>query len=95
MDNIHDFYNKMEKGNIMLSFKGEVTSVDAIVADAETRLKDSDLKGAVKALDGLGANAAQKIAAPWLAAAKSRLVAERAVATLQVHAASLLPMAKK
>ena len=26
MDNIHDFYNKMEKGNIMLSFKGEVTS---------------------------------------------------------------------
>ena len=26
MDNIHDFYNKMEQGNIMLSFKGEVTS---------------------------------------------------------------------
>jgi len=26
MDSIHDFYNKMEKGNIMLSFKGEVTS---------------------------------------------------------------------
>lgn len=26
LDNIHDFYNKMEKGNIMLSFKGEVTS---------------------------------------------------------------------
>ena len=26
MENIHDFYNKMEKGNIMLSFKGEVTS---------------------------------------------------------------------
>ena len=26
MNNIHDFYNKMEKGNIMLSFKGEVTS---------------------------------------------------------------------
>jgi hypothetical protein len=26
IDNIHDFYNKMEKGNIMLSFKGEVTS---------------------------------------------------------------------
>jgi Family of unknown function (DUF6272) len=24
--NIHDFYNKMEDGNIMLSFKGEVTS---------------------------------------------------------------------
>jgi len=26
MDNIHDFYKKMEKNNIMLSFKGEVTS---------------------------------------------------------------------
>jgi hypothetical protein len=26
MENIHDFYNKMEKGSIMLSFKGEVTS---------------------------------------------------------------------
>mgnify|MGYP005993080069 CR=1 FL=1 len=26
MENIHDFYNRMEKGNIMLSFKGEVTS---------------------------------------------------------------------
>lgn len=26
MKNIHDFYNKMEQGNIMLSFKGEVTS---------------------------------------------------------------------
>lgn len=26
MENIHDFYNKMEQGNIMLSFKGEVTS---------------------------------------------------------------------
>lgn len=26
MNNIHEFYDKMEKGNIMLSFKGEVTS---------------------------------------------------------------------
>lgn len=26
MDNIHEFYDNMEKGNIMLSFKGEVTS---------------------------------------------------------------------
>ena len=26
MENIHDFYNKMERSNIMLSFKGEVTS---------------------------------------------------------------------
>ncbi|MDA0305653.1 MAG: mitofilin family membrane protein [Proteobacteria bacterium] len=83
------------KGEAPGKIKGKMTSVDAIVADAETRLKDSDLKGAVKALDGLGANAAQKIAAPWLAAAKSRLVAERAVATLQVHTASLLPPAKK
>lgn len=26
MENIHEFYNKMEESNIMLSFKGEVTS---------------------------------------------------------------------
>ena len=26
MENIHDFYTKMEEGNIILSFKGEVTS---------------------------------------------------------------------
>jgi len=26
MDSIYDYYNKMEDGNIMLSFKGEVTS---------------------------------------------------------------------
>lgn len=26
MNDIHDFYNMMERGNIMLSFKGEVTS---------------------------------------------------------------------
>lgn len=26
MENIHDFYTKMEDGNILLSFKGEVTS---------------------------------------------------------------------
>ena len=26
MESIHDFYNQMEKANVMLSFKGEVTS---------------------------------------------------------------------
>ena len=26
MNNIHEFYNRMEESNIMLSFKGEVTS---------------------------------------------------------------------
>lgn len=83
------------KGEASRKINGKMTSVDAIVADAETRLKDSDLKGAVKALAGLGDDGARKIAAPWLAAAKNRLVAERAVATLQVHAASLLSPVKK
>jgi len=83
------------KGKTQEKTKGKMTTADAIVADAETRLKDSDLKGAVKALDGLGDDGARKIAAPWLAAAKNRLVAERAVATLQVHAASLLSPVKK
>ena len=76
--------------------KGEGMSIDAIVANAENRLKAGDLKGAVKMLEGLGANSkAAKKAAPWLVDAKNRLVAERAVATLHVHAVSLLMPAKK
>jgi hypothetical protein len=41
MDNIHDFYNKMEDGNIMLSFKGEVTSdlLTSILQIMETKME--------------------------------------------------------
>ncbi len=76
--------------------KGEGASIDAIVASAENRLKAGDLKGAVKILQGLGASSkAAKKAAPWLADAKNRIIAERAVATLHVHSVSLLIPAKK
>lgn len=70
-------------------------SVDRVVARAEARLKAGDLAGAVKALDGLAANKnAAAAAEPWLADAKARVTAERAVASLHVHAVSLLTPAK-
>lgn len=74
----------------------DASSVDAAVARAETRLKEGDLGGAVKALEGLSGNKkAQARAEPWLRDAKARLVAERAVATLHVYAISLLVPAKE
>lgn len=71
-------------------------SVDAAVARAEARLKSGDLAGAVKALDGLAAVNGKSAAAaePWIADAKARITAERAVASLHVHAVSLLAPAK-
>ena len=41
MENIHDFYSKMEDGNIMLSFKGEVTSdlLTSILQIMETKME--------------------------------------------------------
>ncbi len=69
----------------------EASSLDAIVARAEARLKVGDLKGAIDALKGLSTHAkAAQVAAPWLKDAKARIVAERAVVTLHVHAVSLL-----
>jgi hypothetical protein len=69
----------------------EASSLDAIVARAEARLKVGDLKGAIDALKGLSTHAkAAQVAAPWLKDAKAGVVAERAVATLHVHAVSLL-----
>ncbi len=71
-------------------------SVDALVAHAETRLKAGDLAGAVKALDGLaGDKKAAAAAEAWLADAKARLTAERAVASLHLHAVSRLSPAKQ
>ena len=74
----------------------EASSLDAIVARAEARLKVGDSKGAIDALKGLSTHAkAAQVAAPWLKDAKARVVAERAVATLHVHAVSLLARDKE
>jgi hypothetical protein len=71
-------------------------TVDAAVARAETLLKAGDLTGAVKALDAVLANdKAAAVAEPWLADARARVAAERAVATLHLHAVSLLAPAKQ
>ncbi|MCO6500022.1 MAG: SiaB family protein kinase [Vicingus serpentipes] len=42
MDSIHDFYEKMESGNIMLSFKGEVTSnlLTSVLQIMETKMEN-------------------------------------------------------
>ena len=71
-----------------------LNSVDARVARAETSLKAGDLKAAVEELEGLEGPPAAA-AAPWLRGARARLAAERAMATLHVHAVSLLVPAKE
>ncbi|MBT3305298.1 MAG: hypothetical protein HN377_02335 [Alphaproteobacteria bacterium] len=69
--------------------KGKDASVDAVVASAETQIQDGDLKTAVATLGGLSVNPkAMAVAAPWLDAAKARLNAERAAASLHRHAIS-------
>jgi hypothetical protein len=74
----------------------EASSIDAIVSRAEARLKVGDLKGAADALEGLSAHSkAARVAAPWLKDAKARVVAERAITTLHVHAVSLLAPGKE
>ncbi len=71
--------------------KSKDAPIDAMVAAAESRLKAGDLKAAVTALEGLSVNdKAVAVASPWLVAAKARLAADRAVATLQIHAISQL-----
>jgi hypothetical protein len=73
---------------------GDLDSVDAVVARAETSLKAGDLMAAVEELEGL-AGPPGAAAAPWLRGARARLAAERAMATLHVHAVSLLVPAKE
>ena len=74
----------------------EASSPDAIVAGAEARLRAGDLKGAVNALKGLSSHAkAAKAAATWMNDAKARVFAERAIATLHIHAVSLLAPGKE
>ncbi|MBL6959142.1 MAG: hypothetical protein ISR52_09175 [Rhodospirillales bacterium] len=66
--------------------------VDLALAKAERRLKIHDLKGAIDALAALQGPPA-KAAAPWLADARSRHAAERAMKELHDHAITLLARA--
>ena len=70
---------------------GKGADIDAMVAATESHLKAGDLKAAIKAAEGLSVNAkAAAAAASWLSAAKARLSAGRAAASLQLHAISQL-----
>ncbi len=65
--------------------------IDAMVASAEAHLKAGDLNAAIKAVKGLSVNAkATAVAVSWLADAKARMAAERALAGIHLHALSLL-----
>ena len=76
--------------------EAEASSPDAIVARAEARLRAGDLKGAVDTLEGFSSHAkTARVAATWMMDAKARVLAERAVATLHVHAVSLLAPGKE
>jgi len=58
---------------------------EAAVAQAEKALAANDLAGAVKAVEAVNGRAtgpAQSAAAPWLAAARERVAAETALATI-------------
>ena len=68
-------------------------TVDGAIAAAEDALRGGDLKAALEALDGLG-GAAAEAAAEWVAGARARVTAERALATLHLHAVVLLAPAR-
>ena len=75
----------------------EEITVDAFVAQIEGHLRQGDLAAAVKIasqIKGVSAPAA-KVIEPWLEGAKSRLMVERAVASLHVYAVSLMSRGKK
>ncbi|MFD2232516.1 COG4223 family protein [Phaeospirillum tilakii] len=60
----------------------------AILARAEADLNGGDLAAAIGELDSLGQGSAQA-AAPWLAQAKARVAADKAVSELTAHAIAL------
>lgn len=64
-------------------------SADAVVARAEARLAEGDLAAAVAEVEGLE-GAPAEAAADWLAAARARLAAERALAALDARAVAAL-----
>lgn len=73
--------------------EGEDT-VDAAIARAEAAMRGGDLVAAVRAVEGLEGGAAGAMA-DWLAQARARILAERAMAVLHVHAVSLIAPAGK
>jgi len=89
--------NKVSSLVTLRRIDGVGETVEAMVARAEARLKAGDLISAAKAVGGIEARskAAHQVAAPWLSRAKARLAAERALASLHVHAVSLLSPAKE
>ena len=68
-------------------------TVDGAIAGAEKALRTGDLKAALETLDGLDGAAAEE-AAEWMAGARARVTAERALAALHVHAVALLTPAR-
>lgn len=79
------------KGLVTIRRVGEKgdASPEGLMARAEELLKDGDLIAAVEAFDKLTGKAAEA-AQPWLKAARSRVAAERALASLHVQAVALL-----
>ena len=69
-------------------------STDALVLQAEEKLEASDLAAAVAVLEKLKDKPAEA-AQNWLRNARTRLITERALATLHVQAVALLAPAKK
>lgn len=69
-------------------------TTDGLLAKAEAAVRDGDLIGAVKTLEGLKDGPAEA-AASWLKQARARVLAERAMAVLHVQTVSLItPTAK-
>jgi hypothetical protein len=66
---------------------------DAALAQADAALKAGDLSGAVQALAGLEGQAAEA-ASPWLAKARDRVDAEKALADLRLAAIAQLDAAR-
>lgn len=60
------------------------TSPAAVVARTEAALRRSDLAGAVAQAEALSGSAAETVA-PWLADARARLAADKALSTLTAH----------
>ncbi len=67
-------------------------SVDSLVGLAEDHLRQGDIAAAAQVIEELKSvsEPAANVAEPWLQAAKNRLQAERAVASLHVYAVSLV-----
>jgi hypothetical protein len=74
-----------------ISSKKNDSSIDAIVASAESEINAGNLNTAISILEGLSINSkAAAVAKTWLTDAKNRIVAVRAVNSLHNHAISQL-----